>query len=123
MFDMPGMQEQSDPTENDVGKFLGDAELDAWLKMMQTRFPQVFKAGGKEILFGSDAGQHPMGTKLLTHFDGDPNKPMRCEVKGSRWMLEFGDKEPVYVVSMGGGLSQIPLTRAHEESGWKVVAE
>lgn len=109
-------QEQPDPTSADIGKFLPEADLLANGEM-QARYPQVFASDDK--LFG---GQHPQGTKLMCYFDDDPNKPIRLEVLGSRWMIEFGDKSPVYIVRYKGtnGLSQIHLTSAHDEAGWKV---
>ena len=113
-------EDPGEPTSRDVGKFLSKAELLEWHSSMKKELPQVFPADDK--LFGDDGGQHPFDTKLMTWFDDDPDKPMRVEVKGSRWMIEYGDKTPVYVIVFKGQseLSQIPLTSAHEEGGWKV---
>ena len=113
-------QEQADPTPADEGKFLGEAELLEWHRSMQRKYPQVFTADDK--LFGDTGKQHPIGTKLMTYFDNDPSKPMRIEVRGSRWKLEFGDRSPVYIVKFRGQdeLTQIELTSAHEEGGWQV---
>jgi antibiotic biosynthesis monooxygenase (ABM) superfamily enzyme len=113
-------QEQSDPTAADEGRFLSESELLEWHRSMQRKYPQVFTADDK--LFGEQDRQHEMGTQLMTWFDEDPNKPMRVEVRGSRWKIEFGDRSPVYVVKFRGSneLSQIELTSAHEEGGWQV---
>lgn len=122
MFGGFGGEEQGDPTSADEGKFLEDEELHAWHRSMQAKYPQVFTADDK--LFGDASGgtQHGMGTKLMTWFDDDPNKPMRVEVRGSRWKIEYGDRSPVYVVKFKdqSELTQIELTSAHEDGGWKV---
>ena len=112
-------EEQGDPTPSDIGKFLSESELLAWHKNMQQKYPQVFTKDDK--LFGDIGGQHPMNTKLMTYFDEDPKKPMRIEVLGSRWKIEF-DTSPVYVVRFKDQteLTQIELTSAHEEGGWQV---
>jgi len=118
------MPDQPDPTEDDEGIFLSEAQLFDWHSKMQGRFPQVYAPD--DNLFGEDPGQHPYGTKLMTYFDDDVNKPMRCEVMGSRWKIESeyagmpDNREPVYIVLINGELSQIALTSAHEEGGWKV---
>jgi hypothetical protein len=111
-------EEEPDPTAADIGKFIPNSELHEWHKSWIKR--GVFPADDK--LFGSHSGQLHEGTKLLCHFDGDPNKPMRCEVKGSRWSIDCGQKGPVYVVLIGGQFSQIALTSAHEEdeTAWKI---
>lgn len=114
------MQEQPEPTAADVGKFLSEEELLAWHATMEQKYPQIFTADDK--LFGTDGKRHPMGTKLMAFFDEDRSKPMRVEVQGSRWKIEYGDKSLVYIVRFKDQteLSQIELTSAHEESGWTV---
>jgi hypothetical protein len=111
-------EEQPDPTEDDIGKFLPKEDLLEWHRQMQKKHPRVFTPDDK--LFGTDGAQHVLGTKLMTFFDDDPSKPIRLEVMGSRWMIEFGEKSPGYIVRHKGesGLSQIQLTSAHEEAGW-----
>lgn len=113
-------EEQGDPTAADDGVFLSDEELYEWHRSMQVKLPQVFPKDDK--LFGDIGNQHPFGTKIMAWFDDDPNKPMRMEVRGSRWMIEYGDKTPVYVVKpqSSSELTQIPLISAHEEGGWMV---
>lgn len=112
--------EQADPTPADEGKFLSESELLAWHASMQKKYPQIFTADDQ--LFGKDGHQHAMGTQLMTYFDDDPSQPMRVEVRGSRWKIEYGDKSPVYIVKFRGQseLTQIELTAAHEEGGWRV---
>lgn len=116
---MFGMHEDDGPTRKDVGKFIPESELQDWWKAMQAKYPDVF--GPEEVLYEKDGKGHVMGTKLLAFFDDDQNKPMRCEVQGSKWVVEFGTgKTAMYVVTMGGELRQINLTAAHEEGGWAV---
>eukprot|EP00580_Thalassiosira_gravida_P000088 CAMPEP_0201614700 /NCGR_PEP_ID=MMETSP0492-20130828/29393_1 /ASSEMBLY_ACC=CAM_ASM_000837 /TAXON_ID=420259 /ORGANISM="Thalassiosira gravida, Strain GMp14c1" /LENGTH=98 /DNA_ID=CAMNT_0048082079 /DNA_START=88 /DNA_END=381 /DNA_ORIENTATION=+ len=98
---------------------------------MKVKMPQVFPPDDK--VFGNDTTQHPYGTKLLTHFDDDKNKPMHAIVLGSRWKKDdFGSfpgmsspfvdgLEPMYTIFMHGELTQIGLMDAHMEEegiGW-----
>ncbi|KAG7346023.1 hypothetical protein IV203_005091 [Nitzschia inconspicua] len=114
------MFENDDPTPADEGKFLSEAELAAWFQSMQRAYPEVFKAD--ETLYGVFNEQHSFGQKLMTYFDDDPSKPMKCEVLGSRMVKDEQGRgitqSPRYVIRMNGELSQIPWTSAHEEGGW-----
>eukprot|EP00592_Proboscia_alata_P015158 CAMPEP_0194394740 /NCGR_PEP_ID=MMETSP0174-20130528/124026_1 /TAXON_ID=216777 /ORGANISM="Proboscia alata, Strain PI-D3" /LENGTH=615 /DNA_ID=CAMNT_0039190579 /DNA_START=9 /DNA_END=1856 /DNA_ORIENTATION=+ len=113
--------ESNEVTEANVGRFIPKIQLLKWHKQMQQRYPQVYPPDDQ--LFGAKGGnQHTSGTTLKTFFDDDPNKPMKCEVVGSRWNIEFDLKEPMYVIIMENGseISQIALTSAHEEGGWQV---
>lgn len=115
------MEEQAEPCAADEGKFLSHAELLEWHQSMQRKHPQIFTADDK--LFGTKQNkQHPMDTKLMTYFDDDASKPMRLQVRGSRWQIECGDKSPVYIVKFQNSneLSQVEVTSAHEEGGWQV---
>lgn len=111
----------SDLSQNQVGRFIPTRELNEWHNKMKQMYPQVYPADDK--LFGDDREQHSYGTKLKTFFDGDITKPMVCEVVGSCWQTEFGTKEPHYLIFMDGDdeISEIPLTSAHEEGGWKII--
>lgn len=113
--------DSSEPSEADVGRFIPSSQLLAWHKDMQKKFPQVYTPDDK--LFGTREKQYSFGTTLKAFFDDDPNKPMKCEVVGSRWQVEFGMRQPMYVVLMDGDdmLSQIALTSAHEEGGWQAL--
>jgi hypothetical protein len=114
------MFENDDPTAADEGKFISEAELEAWTQSMQIAYPEVFTAD--QTLYGPYNEQHSFGEKLMTYFDKDPNKPMKCEVRGSRMINDDQGrgitKCPMYVILINGELSQIPWTSAHEESGW-----
>lgn len=108
------------PTQRDIGKFVSENLLLDWHRKMQIKMPKVFTP--KDKMFGKHGRQHPYGTKLMTFFDDDPNKPMRCEVKGSKWNTEMymglpDNREHYYVILINGELSQIPFTDAHEEEG------
>ena len=109
----------NEPTEADVGRFIPSSQLLSWHAVQKQRYPQVYPPDDK--LFGDREKQYSFGSKLLTYFDDDVNKPMRCEVVGSKWNGEYGIKEPMYVVMMNNELSLIPLTSGHEEGGWKFV--
>ena len=121
------MDDDQDPTSADEGKFIPISELQEWFDEMKKKWPQVYLPS--DTLFGIYTEQHGLGQKLMTYFDEDPNKPMRCEVLGSKWVHEhmypgmtpmnaFG-KESMYVVRINGEISQIAWSSAHEESGWK----
>ena len=103
-----------EPSQADVGSFIPTSELLQWHREMQKKYPTIFTPDDK--LFGNDGRQHKFGTKLFAIFDDDPNQLMRCEVVGSRYV----EGEPMYVVKIGGELSQIALTGGHEEAGWKI---
>ena len=112
-------EESDEPTEANVGRFIPTSQLVHWHNTMKLKFPDIYTADNK--LFGNQKRMHGLGTKLKTFFDDDPDKPMNCEVVGSRWQVEFGDRQPMYVVLMGHELTQIAFTGAHEEGGWEAV--
>lgn len=116
------MPEQGNPTSKDVGNFIPTSDLLQWERSMRISCPQVWTAD--DPLLGNDAGQHELGTHLVTDIDGDPAQRIRCEVLGSKWQVWNidGDREPVYVVLVAGGaLSQMALSSAHEPHNTRVV--
>eukprot|EP00978_Attheya_sp_CCMP212_P017667 scaffold47334_cov43-Attheya_sp.AAC.1 len=115
----------------DERKFLSDEELQRWWREMQQKHPSIYLPD--DLLFGRDRTQHALGTKIMTYFDDDPNRPMRFTIRGSRWVRESSspwggsgssEKTPMYVVKLWHGsnneLDQIELGSVHEEGGWKV---
>jgi hypothetical protein len=116
-----------EPTPADEGKFIPVTELQEWFREMQKMYPQIYLPD--DTLFGIYTEQHPMGQKLMSYFDEDPKKPIKCEVRGSCWQHESKfpgmapenafSKEPMYVIRINGELALINWTSAHEEAGWK----
>jgi hypothetical protein len=72
-----------DPHFEDVGQFMDTEELEDWWKDMTQRYPQVFKPDDVPFL------QHTFGTKLMSYFDNDPNKPIRLRILGSRMIPDY----------------------------------
>ena len=112
---MFGFEEDGEPTQADVGRFIPQGKLEQWWKEMAKKYPQVW---------GNDPcpKQHAAGTKLVSYFDDDPNKPQRVEVMGSKFDHEFPSGQyAFYVVRFKDSteLSKVHLTAAHEED-WKV---
>eukprot|EP00527_Entomoneis_sp_CCMP2396_P003343 CAMPEP_0198146918 /NCGR_PEP_ID=MMETSP1443-20131203/32286_1 /TAXON_ID=186043 /ORGANISM="Entomoneis sp., Strain CCMP2396" /LENGTH=94 /DNA_ID=CAMNT_0043811031 /DNA_START=66 /DNA_END=346 /DNA_ORIENTATION=- len=87
----PYFEEDEDPTEQDVGKFIPQTELELWWKQMQVKYPQVFPVDDP-----CASSQHQQGTKLKAFFDDDPNKPIRVEVLGSKFMHDSSGAENKY---------------------------
>ena len=114
------MDKSNRPTASDIGSFIPESELIAWLEMQKQRFPELFLE--EDNIFGEQGHQHRQGTKIMAYLHDDPSKPMRFEIVGSRWVLEMGGKFPNYVVrgERDSELSQIALTSAHEEGGWQM---
>ena len=81
------MHQDEDPTPADEGKYISDAELEEWFKAMQANVSQGVSSRRKTVW--RIRGAASMGQKLMTYFDDDPQKPMKCEVRGSRWVAEF----------------------------------
>lgn len=112
--------------------FISDESLIDWHAKMKIKMPQVYPADDK-VFGNNDTTQHRYGTKLLAHFDDDPNKPMHATIVGSRWKKDdfaipgrepflVDGREPMYTILIGEELSQIGLMDAHNgEDGWKVV--
>ncbi|KAL3905659.1 MAG: hypothetical protein SGARI_004352, partial [Bacillariaceae sp.] len=96
------MFQDDDPKPSDEGKFILETELEAWFQSMQKAYPEVFTAD--QTLFGPIyQEQHGLGQKLMTYFDEDPNKKMKCEVRGSRMVKEH----------QGRGITQTPMYIVH----------
>ena len=110
--------DDDEATPRDVGKFLSQTELEAWWGEMQRKYPQVF--------LPSDPcpKQHTFGTKIMSYFDEDPNKPIRVEIVGSKFRND-GGKYAFYVIKYKDSeeLAFVHFTSGHEEDwrlGWDV---
>lgn len=112
-----GGYEDDEARPQDVGKFIPQSDLVGWWTEMQRKYPQVFLPSDP-----CPDQQHAAGTKLMSYFDDDPNKPIRIQVVGSKFRNEFGTgRYAFYVVKYPNGeLAFVHLTAAHEEDGWKV---
>lgn len=113
------MDDDDSPTAADEGRFIPETELQEWFDGMKQKYPQIYLPD--ETLYGIFDSSHTMGQKLMTYFDEDPTKPMKCEIRGLKWTPDismYKNKCPMYVVRMGGELSYIPFTSAHEATGW-----
>ncbi|KAL7491315.1 hypothetical protein ACHAWT_002009 [Skeletonema menzelii] len=118
-------EDNDDPTPEDIGRFIPQAELQTWWAYMQRRYPQVFPASDP-----CPNRQWPKDTKIRTYFDGDRSKELNAIILGSKMKVEpfspSGEQYPMYVVRCppsSNELSYIHLTEAHEEDGWKVEQE
>jgi hypothetical protein len=116
---MFGYEEDNDePKPSDVGKFISQGDLEAWWGEMARKYPPD--------VWGDDPcpKQHAQGTKLMTYFDDDPSKPMRIEILGSKFKVDFQGNYAFYVVRFKGQteLTMIHWTAGHEEwkLGWDV---
>jgi len=123
--DLPTIIEERDlPTTADIGRFIPESELLEW----HANLVKKNVVPKDDNLFGPYQTQHSEGSELVAYFNADQNKPLRCEIKGSKWRTGFaGGKQPVYVVSRNGDLAEILWISAHEEeediTTWKVVQD
>jgi hypothetical protein len=104
-------------TTQDIGKYLSQAELSEWWTDMHNKFPQLFES------HYPCPKQHPPKTKLSTHLDQNPSRPIRVEVVGSKFRKDFAtEKYAFYVVKhkQSGELAFIDWIEAHEAHIWQV---
>ena len=111
-------QEADDPLPEDVGIFISQADLEEWWSAMQQRYPGIFPEEEKVMK------QYPEGTKLMTYFDGDPDKPIRLTILGSKFRNEIPNRKyAFYIVQYKDSedMCYLHVTAAHEEEwcvGW-----